>query len=98
MQELIPPHKRTVELTFKIFRVRRKEKKVLKFLKKGIEYKGRRKHSSAGMSVRLTRERSWVRAPLLPFFGALAQLGARHIRIVEAVGSTPICSSMFKSR
>ena len=25
-----------------------------------------RKHSSAGMSVRLTRERSWVRAPLLP--------------------------------
>ena len=24
------------------------------------------KHSSAGMSVRLTRERSWVRAPLLP--------------------------------
>ena len=26
------------------------------------------KYSSAGMSVRLTRERSWVRAPLLPFF------------------------------
>lgn len=26
------------------------------------------KHSSAGMSVRLTRERSGVRAPLLPFF------------------------------
>lgn len=26
-----------------------------------------RKHSSAGMSVRLTRERSGVRAPLLPF-------------------------------
>lgn len=25
------------------------------------------KHSSAGMSVRLTRERSGVRAPLLPF-------------------------------
>ena len=24
------------------------------------------KHSSAGMSVRLTRERSWVRAPLFP--------------------------------
>ena len=24
--------------------------------------------------------------------GALAQLGARHIRIVEAVGSNPICS------
>ena len=27
-----------------------------------------RSRSSAGMSVRLTRERSWVRAPLLPFF------------------------------
>lgn len=26
------------------------------------------KYSSAGMSVRLTRERSWVRAPLLPLF------------------------------
>lgn len=25
--------------------------------------------------------------------GALAQLGARHIRIVEAVGSNPICST-----
>ncbi len=25
-------------------------------------------------------------------FGALAQLGARHIRIVEVVGSNPICS------
>ena len=30
-----------------------------------------RKHSSAGMSVRLTRERSGVRAPLLPFFVAI---------------------------
>ena len=39
---------------------------------------------------------------LLPFFwklcynknvGALAQLGARHIRIVEATGSNPVCSS-----
>ena len=29
------------------------------------------KHSSAGMSVRLTRERSWVRAPLLPLWKAL---------------------------
>ena len=28
----------------------------------------RGKHSSAGMSVRLTRGRSWVRAPLLPFY------------------------------
>ena len=54
------------------------------------------KHSSAGMSVRLTRERSWVRAPLLPFCGALAQLGARNIRIVEAVGSNPICSILRK--
>ena len=26
-------------------------------------------------------------------FGALAQLGARYIRIVEAVGSNPICST-----
>ena len=78
MQELIPPHKRTVELTFKIFRVRRKEKKVLKFLKKGIEYKGRRKHSSAGMSVRLTRERSRVRAPLLPLWGISAVGSALH--------------------
>ena len=25
-------------------------------------------------------------------YGALAQLGARYIRIVEAVGSNPICS------
>ena len=25
-------------------------------------------------------------------FGALAQLGARYIRIVEVVGSNPICS------
>lgn len=24
--------------------------------------------------------------------GALAQLGARHIRIVEATGSNPVCS------
>ena len=30
-----------------------------------------RKHSSAGMSVRLTRERSWVRAPLLPLIKTL---------------------------
>ena len=55
------------------------------------------------MSVRLTRERSRVRSPLLPllyaprsvgqYFGALAQLGARYIRIVEAVGSNPICST-----
>ena len=44
------------------------------------------------MSVRLTRERSGVRASLLPFFGALAQLGARHIRIVEATGSNPVYS------
>lgn len=30
--------------------------------------------------------------------GALAQLGARNIRIVEAVGSNPICSTHEKSR
>ncbi len=28
----------------------------------------------------------------MSLIGALAQLGARHIRIVEAVGSNPICS------
>ncbi len=30
-------------------------------------------------------------------YGALAQLGARHIRIVEAVGSNPICSIRSES-
>ncbi len=29
--------------------------------------------------------------------GALAQLGARNIRIVEAVGSNPICSIFLKA-
>ena len=28
--------------------------------------------------------------------GALAQLGARYIRIVEATGSNPVCSILFK--
>ena len=30
--------------------------------------------------------------------GALAQLGARNIRIVEAVGSNPICSIFYQQR
>ncbi len=29
-------------------------------------------------------------------YGALAQLGARHIRIVKARGSTPLCSTKLK--
>ena len=29
---------------------------------------------------------------LVSVFGALAQLGARYIRIVEATGSNPVCS------
>ena len=30
--------------------------------------------------------------------GVLAQLGARHIRIVEATGSNPVYSSILKNR
>ena len=31
-------------------------------------------------------------------YGVLAQLGARHIRIVEATGSNPVYSSILKNR
>ncbi len=37
----------------------------------------------------------FLKIVLYYLYGALAQLGARNIRIVEAVGSNPICS-MFK--
>lgn len=30
---------------------------------------------------------------IIKAYGALAQLGARHIRIVKARGSTPLCST-----
>ena len=31
-------------------------------------------------------------------YGVLAQLGARHIRIVEATGSNPVYSSILRNR
>ena len=50
-----------------------------------------RKHSSAGMSVRLTRERSWVRAPLLPLkktsYGSEELAGARFFAVHFSVFS-----------
>lgn len=39
----------------------------------------------------------WERLCYNLVHGALAQLGARHIRIVEAVGSNPICSMREKN-
>ena len=60
------------------------------------------------MSVRLTRERSWVRAPLSPLRfpekgtvsfsiiifipGGVAQLGERRVRNAKAEGSNPFVS------
>lgn len=38
----------------------------------------------------LTRRSS---SAIIKAYGALAQLGARHIRIVKARGSTPLCST-----
>ena len=58
------------------------------------------------MSVRLTRERSGVRAPLLPVilpvscrnFGLVAYLGKRCVRNAETVGSNPIGSTFIKRK
>ena len=72
---------------------------------KSVEWR----YSSAGMSVRLTRERSRVRAPLSPlgsqkgtFFikildlGGVAQLGERRVRNAKAEGSNPFVSTKIR--
>ena len=40
----------------------------------------------------------WVRIPLSPPFGAVAQLGERIPRTDEATGSNPVCSIDFSNR
>ena len=62
-----------------------------------------RKHSSAGMSVRLTRERSWVRAPLLPLkktsYGSEELAGARFFAVHFSVfPRRPSCRARPRAR
>ena len=62
-----------------------------------------RKHSSAGMSVRLTRERSWVRAPLLPLkktsYGSEELAGTRFFAVRFSVfPRRPSCRAALRAR
>ena len=57
-------------------------------------YPGQNSRGSATAVSGIWKSLTFPRAGSIVYvFGALAQLGARYIRIVEVVGSNPICST-----